>query len=207
MKRNGLSVLRVSEVRWTRQGDFESDGVKIIYSGGEVHERGVAIMFDEEVAKRITEVEQCSDRLFMVKVSAEPVDMVIIQVYMPTTGHTEEEVEEMYEQIERLINKQKGNINVIVMGDFNASVGEGKDEKVIGEYGLGTRNERGEMLSSFCKKNKLVVTNTWFQQEKRRRYTWKHPGGIERYQLDYILVRQRYRNGVKCSRSWPGADV
>ena len=93
------------------------------------------------------------------------------------------------------------------MGDFNASVGEGKDEKVVGGYGLGTRNERGEMLSSFCKKNKLVVTNTWFQQEKRRRYTWNHPGGIERYQLDYILVRQRYRNGVKYSRSWSGADV
>ena len=24
--------------------------------------------------------------------------------------------------------------------------------------------------------------------------------------MDYILVRQRYRNGVKCSKSWPGAD-
>src|SRR6267154_1424476 len=126
---------------------------------------------------------------------------------MPNTGHKDEEVEEMYEQIERIINKQKGNKNVIVMGDFNASVREEKDENVIGEYGLDTRNERGEMLSSFCKNNKVMVTNTWFQQEKRRRYTWKHPGGIERYQLDYILVRQRYRNGVKCSRSWPGADV
>ena len=30
---------------------------------------------------------------------------------------------------------------------------------------------------------------------------------MARYQLDYILVRQRYRNGVKCCKSWPGADV
>src|SRR6267154_1577204 len=86
MKRNGLSILGVSEVRWTGQGDFESDGVRIIYSGGEVHERGVAIMFDEEVAKRITEVEQCSDRLIMIKVNAEPVNMVIIQCICPTQG-------------------------------------------------------------------------------------------------------------------------
>ena len=78
-------------------------------------------------------------------------------------------------QIERIINKQKGNTNVIVMRDFNASVGEESDEKVIGKYGLGNRNDRGEMLSSFCKKNQLMVTNTWFQQEKRR-YTLKGPG-------------------------------
>jgi hypothetical protein len=71
---------------------------------------------------------------------------------MPTTDHEDEEIEEMYEQIERLINKQKGNINVIVMGDFNASVGEGIDEQMIGKFGLGTWNERGQILSSFCKK-------------------------------------------------------
>ena len=74
----------------------------------------------------IIQVEQCSNRLMMIKVSATPVDMVLIQVYMPTTKHADEEIEEMYEQIERIINKQKGNENVIVMGDFNASMGEGK---------------------------------------------------------------------------------
>src|SRR6267154_2452233 len=102
------------------------------------------------MAKRIIEIEQCSYRLMMVKVSATPVDMALIQVYMPTPEHVDEEVEEMYEQIERIISKQKGNENVIVMGDFYACVGEGNDEKVIGKYGLGERNERGQMLSSFC---------------------------------------------------------
>ena len=49
---------------------------------------------------------------------------------------------------------------MIVMGDFNASVGEGDDEKVAGKYGLGKRNARGQRMIEFCKKNKLVVTNT-----------------------------------------------
>ena len=52
-----------------------------------------------------------------------------------------------------------------------------------------------------------MITNTWFEQEKRRRYTWKSPGDLRRYQIDYILVRQRYRNSVKSSWSYPGADV
>ena len=126
---------------------------------------------------------------------------------MPTTDHEDDEIEDMYEQIESIIDKQKGNLNLVVMGDFNASVGEGIDEKVVGKYGLGERNERGQRFVEFCKKNKLVITNTWFQQHKRRRYTWKNPGDTARFQIDYILIRQRYRNGVKCCKSYPGADA
>ena len=64
------------------------------------------------------------------------------------------------------------------------------------------------MLINFCRRNGLVVTNSVFQHHKRRRYTWKMPGdGKVRYQLDYILVKSRYRNSVKDSRAYPGADV
>ena len=52
-----------------------------------------------------------------------------------------------------------------------------------------------------------MITNTWFKQEKRRKYTWKSLGDLRRYQINYILVRQRYRNSVKSSWSYPGADV
>jgi len=142
MERCRLNILGVSEVRWKGQGDFVTDEARMIYSGGEC-QRVVATMIDAKVAKRITEVQQCSDRLIMVKVSAMPVDMVIIQVYMPTTDHEDDEIEQLYEQIEEIIGKQKGRENVIVMGDFNAIVGEESEGKVIGKYGLGKRNDRG----------------------------------------------------------------
>ena len=76
---------------------------------------------------------------------------------------------------------------------------------MVGKFGLGKRNDRGEKLIEFCKSQNLV--NTWYEQEKRRRYTWKSPGDLRRYQIDYILVRQRYRNSVKSSWNYPGADV
>ena len=48
MKRHGLSILGISEVRWMGKGDFTSDGVRVIHSRGEKREREVAIMFDVE---------------------------------------------------------------------------------------------------------------------------------------------------------------
>jgi hypothetical protein len=36
---------------------------------------------------------------------------------------------------------------------------------------------------------------------------WKKPGDTGRHQIDYILVKQRYRNSVKTSCSYPGADA
>jgi hypothetical protein len=65
----------------------------MMYLGGERCERGVAILFDKEVSERIDEIEKISDRLMMVKVSAELVDIVLMQVYMPTTTHEDGEVD------------------------------------------------------------------------------------------------------------------
>ncbi|PNF36822.1 hypothetical protein B7P43_G09628 [Cryptotermes secundus] len=42
---------------------------------------------------------------------------------------------------------------------------------------------------------------------KRRIYTWKAPGDWRRHQLDYILVKHRFRNSVKDVKTLPGADI
>ena len=109
--------------------------------------------------------------------------------------------------MDEVIRGVSGRDFLIVMGDFNAVVGKGREGLAVGEYGLGKRNDRGEMLIERCRQWKLIVSNTWFRHENRRRYTWKNPGDTTRYQIDYILVRHRYRNSVTDSRSYPGADV
>ena len=48
---------------------------------------------------------------------------------------------------------------------------------VTGKFGLGVQNEAGPRLIEFCPENALVITNTLFQQHKRRLYTWTSPDG------------------------------
>ena len=115
-------------------------------------------------------------------------------------------VEELYEKIEKLINEEKGKTNIVIMGDWNAMVGERKEGKTVGAFGLGTRNQRGEKLIKFCEENKFVVVNTLFNCHKRRRYTWKSPGDITRNQIDYILVKAKFSNGIKSAFAYQGAD-
>ena len=65
---------------------------------------------------------------------------------------------------------------------------------VTGKFGLEIQNEAGQSLIEFCQENALVITNTLFQQHKRRLHTWTSPDGQYRNQIDYILCSQRWRN-------------
>lgn len=97
------------------------------------------------------------------------------------------------------------------MGDLNAKIGKGRVENIIGEHGLGLRNERGDRLLQFCQDQNMAIMNTWFELPPRRLYTWKSPQDNEqncvRNQIDYVMINQRFRNSIKSARTYPGADV
>src|SRR6476469_1217960 len=122
MLRNMLGIMGVSEVRWRDGGDFVSDGYRVMYARGPTCQRGVAVIAEAKVAARVTEIDRFGDRIIVVKVQADPVDMVIVQAYLPTTDYEDEQIEKLYDQLEEIIGKQKGADDLIVMGDINAVV-------------------------------------------------------------------------------------
>ena len=77
---------------------------------------------------------------------------------------------------------------------------------VAGKLGLGVQNEAGQRLIEFCQENALVISNSLFQQHKRRLYTWTSPDGQHRDQIDYILCSQRWRSSIQSARTRLGAD-
>ena len=52
----------------------------------------------------------------------------------------------------------------------------------------------------------MVIKNTFFQQHKRRLYTWTSSDGRHRNQVDYILCSQRWRSSIQSAKTRPGAD-
>ena len=46
-----------------------------------------------------------------------------------------------------------------------------------GKHVLGVQNEAGKRLIEFYQEDVLVIANTFFQQHKRRLYTWTSPDG------------------------------
>ena len=98
---------------------------------------GVAIILDEMSCGDMLHIDRISERIMMTKLKANPIDMMIIQVYMPTFTATEEEIDEIYEGVQDILANNKGKYNTVIMGDFNAVVGMGKRSKFVRAYGLG----------------------------------------------------------------------
>ena len=68
--------------------------------------------------------------------------------------------------------------------DWNAKVGSQEKSGVTGTFCLGVQNEVGQRLTDFCQENTLVIANIFFQQHKRRLYTWTSSDGQHRNQID-----------------------
>ncbi|GFR65375.1 craniofacial development protein 2-like, partial [Elysia marginata] len=98
-----------------------------------------------------------------------------MQVYAPNSDYPDEKIEAFYDDVSKTLKLAKSSDVVIVMGDFNAKVGNTAMSKSIGRYGLGTSNERGERMIQFCEQHDMSVINTHFKQPKRRLYTWTSP--------------------------------
>ena len=93
-----------------------------------------------------------------------------------------------------------------IIGDWNTKVGSQEIPGVTGKFGLGVQNEAGQKLTEFCQENALVMTNTLFQQHKRRLYTWTSPDGQYQNQIDCFLCSQRWRSSIQSAKTRLGAD-
>ena len=105
-------------------------------------------------------------------------NITVIQVYAPTSNAEEAEVEQLYEDLQGLLEITPKNDVLFLIGDWNAKAGTQETHGVTGKFGLGVRNEARQSLTEFCQENALVIANTLFQQHKRGLYTWTSPDGV-----------------------------
>ena len=115
--------------------------------------------------------------MISVHFQGKPFNIMVIQVYTPTSNVIEAEVGQFYEDLQDLLELTPKKDVLFIIGDWNAKVRGQETPGVTGKFALGLWNEAGQRLTEFCQENALVITNSLFQQHKRRLYTWTLPDG------------------------------
>uniref|UniRef100_A0A1W7RAL1 Endonuclease-reverse transcriptase n=1 Tax=Hadrurus spadix TaxID=141984 RepID=A0A1W7RAL1_9SCOR len=211
MERLNVDIMGISETFWKESNDFQTSlpnkNTYIVINCGEGnHRKGVAFILNKEIAKSTKDVMKISDRIIAIRIAARPKDLLILQVYTPTENHDNNETQDFYSKLEKTLKMTKYQDIPILMGNFNAKVGANREGDTVGPFGLGNRNHNGQHLVDFCISNQLTICNTWYECPPTKRYTWTSPDQKYKNQIDFIIIKKRYRNSVTNCKARPGAD-
>ena len=80
--------------------------------------------------------------MISVRFQGKPFNITVIQVYAPTSNT--EEAEQLYDDLQYLLELTPKKDVLFIIGDWNAKVGSQETPGVTGKFGLGIRNEAGK---------------------------------------------------------------
>ena len=81
--------------------------------------------------------------MISIRFQGTPFNIIVIQVYAPTSNAEEAKVEWFYEDLQDLIELTPKKDVLFVIVDWNARVGSQDLPGVTGKFGLGVQNEAG----------------------------------------------------------------
>jgi hypothetical protein len=172
---------------------WTSSGHLFLGAGGTAHSAGVAIILNKRWVQGFQGFKRTSERLCSLDLKVAGRMLRFIVPYMPTTWHSDALVEGMYSELSKICEEAKARGRVVTVGgDFNAVVGSrchGESENVIGDHGLGERNERGQRLVDWATAENLMILNTKLRKPVDKQ--WTHQRGEHCRLIDYFLCEKR----------------
>ena len=122
-----VEILLVREASWTDSGRrILSSGHTLFYTGhraDNLSRGGVAFTVTRKVEKPILEWTPANDRSMNIRFNSKVAKLTIITCYAPTEEAVQEEMDEFYEQLEKIRTTPRHDV-LMVTGDANAIVGE-----------------------------------------------------------------------------------
>ena len=87
-------------------GEFNSDDHYIYYCGQEsLRRNGVAIIVNKRVRNAVLGCNLKKDRMISVHFQGKPFSITVIQAYAPTSNAEEAELEQLYEDVQELLEQ------------------------------------------------------------------------------------------------------
>ena len=141
MARVNIDILGISELKWTRMSEFNSDDHYIYYCGQEsLRRNGIAIIVNKRVQNAVLGCNLKNDRMISVHFQGKSFNITVIQIYVPTTNTEEDELKWFYEDLQDLLELTPKKDVLFITGDWNAKVGSQEIPGVIGKFGLGVQS-------------------------------------------------------------------
>ena len=143
-----------------------------------------------------------NERLMSMELPLTGCTLTLISAYAPTLQSSAEMKGIFYDQLNDTLNAVPFAHKLLLLGDFNARVGNDHINwsKVIGQHGVGIENSNGTLLLSTCAEHELIITNTMFQQDNMYKTSWMHPRTKEWHMIDYVITRQRDMKDIHLTR-------
>ena len=104
MPRVNIDILGINELKWGEVSEFNSDDRYIYYCGQEsLRRNGVAIIVNRRVQNAVLGCNLKNDKMLSVHFQGKLFNIMVIQVYVPTSNAKEAEVEWFYEDLQDLL--------------------------------------------------------------------------------------------------------
>ena len=95
-----INILGISELKWMRMGEFNSDDRYIYYCGQDsLRRNAVALILNKRVQNAVLGCNLKNDRIISVHFQGKLFNIMVIQVYALTSNAKEAEVEWFYEDL------------------------------------------------------------------------------------------------------------
>ncbi|KAI8428464.1 hypothetical protein MSG28_007275 [Choristoneura fumiferana] len=181
-------IIGLAEVRKMGHNIEEHENFILCYIGETAGLHGVGFMIKKAFKNNIVNFTGISERVAILKLKFGNMPLTIIQTYAPTENSSEEEIVKFYNDLKTA--HELSDKKFLVVGDFNAKIGYPKPEEnmIMGKYGYGNRNGRGERLIQYASEYKLSIMNTFFKKKPSRKWTWMSPNQKIRNEIDYVLT-------------------
>ena len=137
MVRININILGISKLKWMGMVKFNSDEDYIYHCGQEYHRRNkVALVINKRVQNTVLECNLKNDRMILVYFQYKPFKITVIQVYTPTTDAEVAEGDQIYQDLEDLLEVTPKRDVLFIIRDWNAKVGSQDIPGVMGKSGL-----------------------------------------------------------------------
>ena len=124
MARVNIDILGISELKWTRMDEFNSDDHYIYCCGQEsLRRNGVVLIVNKRVWNAVIGGNLKNGRMISVHFQGKPFSITVIQVYAPITNADKTEVEWFYKDLQDLLELTPKKYVLFIIGDWNAKVG------------------------------------------------------------------------------------